>query len=128
LTLVIDANVAVAACTASDGFATYRHEALVAPPLLWSETRSALHAGAWRGFLTWPLAQESLEILESAPIRALAHERLGAEAWRIADELGWAKTYDAEYLALASLLDCTIATLDRRVARAASALGLTVQA
>jgi hypothetical protein len=25
---------------------------------------------------------------------------LSDEAWRIADRLGWAKTYDAEYLAL----------------------------
>ena len=39
-------------------------------------------------------------------------KRLGEEAWRVADELGWAKTYDAEYVALARLLDCRLVTLD----------------
>lgn len=28
------------------------------------------------------------------------------EAWRIAQQFGWAKTYDAEYLALAKILGC----------------------
>ena len=43
-------------------------------------------------------------------------KRLGEEAWRVADELGWAKTYDAEYVALARLLDCRLVTLDLRSA------------
>jgi predicted nucleic acid-binding protein len=49
---------------------------------------------------------------------------LGAEAWRIADSFGWSKTYDAEYLALALLLDAVLVTLDRRLQRAAERLGL----
>jgi predicted nucleic acid-binding protein len=39
---------------------------------------------------------------------------LAGEAWRIADELGWAKTYDANYVALARLLGCKLVTLDAR--------------
>lgn len=45
---------------------------------------------------------------------------------RIASELGWAKTYDAEYLALARLLDTRVVTLDLRLRRGAERLGLVV--
>jgi predicted nucleic acid-binding protein len=51
---------------------------------------------------------------------------LAEEAWRIADELGWAKTYDAEYVALASLLDCRLVTVDGRLRRGADRLGFVV--
>ncbi|TMM12296.1 MAG: type II toxin-antitoxin system VapC family toxin [Actinobacteria bacterium] len=47
-------------------------------------------------------------------------------AWQLADELGWAKTYDAEYLALASLLRCQLVTIDARLHRGAARLGLVV--
>jgi predicted nucleic acid-binding protein len=42
------------------------------------------------------------------------------EAWRIADRLGWAKTYDAEYLALARLLRCRMLTTDAKLKASAS--------
>jgi predicted nucleic acid-binding protein len=51
---------------------------------------------------------------------------LAGEAWRIADSLGWAKTYDAEYCALASLLDCRLVTVDGRLRRGADRLGFVV--
>ena len=47
---------------------------------------------------------------------------MAERAWEIADQLGWAKTYDAEYLALAMILDCQIATLDRGTRMAAERL------
>lgn len=43
--LVIDANVAVAACARPDGFHELPDE-LAGPPLLWSEARSTLHLQA----------------------------------------------------------------------------------
>jgi predicted nucleic acid-binding protein len=51
---------------------------------------------------------------------------LGGEAWRIAEEMGWAKTYDAEYLALARLLDGHVVTLDARLRSGADRLGLVI--
>jgi predicted nucleic acid-binding protein len=52
---------------------------------------------------------------------------LRAESWRIADRLGWAKTYDAEYLALASILRCDLATLDAGMRDGAERIGIRVR-
>jgi len=38
----------------------------------------------------------------------------------IADRLGWTKTYDAEYLALARILKCRLLTTDSKLKSAAS--------
>jgi len=64
--------------------------------------------------------------LAEARIIRKTHPRLILEAGRIADELGWAKTYDAEFVALAALLDCQLVTLDLRLRRGAAALGFVV--
>lgn len=124
--LVLDANVALAAAARGGDFARLAEQELVAPPLLWPEARSALHVARVRGMVSEELALSSLASLESGQVRERRHRRLGAETWRIADELGWSKTYDAEYLALVSLLDAALVTFDRRMQRAAERLGLSV--
>ena len=124
--LVIDASVAVPACAAADGFAVLGSETLAAPPLMWSEARSALHETAWRGEIDLHDAETARLRLEDCPVERLDRPKLGAEAWRIANELGLAKTYDAEYLALAHLLECRLVTLDRRLRRGADRLGFVV--
>jgi predicted nucleic acid-binding protein len=43
-----------------------------------------------------------------------------------ADELGWAKTYDATYLALAHILGCRLLTVDGRLYRGAKRLGFVI--
>ncbi|MCC6224044.1 MAG: type II toxin-antitoxin system VapC family toxin [Thermoleophilia bacterium] len=124
---VLDASVAVPACRVAGGFDRLGAD-LVAPPLLRSEARSVLHRAVWRGLLPREQGEAALERLERAPVELRTHPRLGLEAWRIADALGWAKAYDAEYLALATLLRRPLATLDGRLARAASRLGIEVVA
>ena len=126
LTLVLDASAVLNACLGQDGFRPYARETLVAPPLLWSEVPSALHEGQWRGELPREAATGALKRLAEARIIRKTHPRLILEAWRIADELGWAKTYDAEFVALAALLDCQLVTLDLRLRRGAAALGFVV--
>ncbi len=64
--------------------------------------------------------------LGAKPDRPAAPAKLGAEAWDLANELGWAKTYDAEYVALAGLLKCRLVTLDARLRRGAVRLGYVV--
>ena len=52
---------------------------------------------------------------------------LTAAAWRLADELGWAKTYDAHYVALAQLASCKLVTLDERLQRGLARFGIAVR-
>jgi predicted nucleic acid-binding protein len=124
--LVVDASVALPACASPGGFDIFGAEELVAPPLLWSESRSALHEALLRRDIPAVQALRTLEALERAPIRPRAQRRLSRRAWDLANEMGWAKTYDAEYLALAQLLDCRFVTLDARLHRDAARLGFVV--
>lgn len=57
-----------------------------------------------------------------APIDRRSPRELHIEAWKVAEECGWAKTYDAEYVALARLLDCPLLTRDARLKRVARGL------
>lgn len=126
MTLVVDASVAVPACLWDDGFARVPDSELVSPRLMWSEARSALHEGAWRGELDARDAWAALARLEAAPVAVAQPARLGSETWRVADAFGWAKTYDAEYVALAQILDCRLVTADARLTRATRRLGFVV--
>lgn len=126
LTLVVDASIAVPACLSKAGFAVLPDEDLAAPALLWSETRSVLHELVWRREITATDGDAARRALDDAPVRRVDDARLAAEAWRIADALGWAKAYDAEYVALAQLLGCRLVTLDSRLRRGADRLGLVV--
>lgn len=122
--LVVDASVAVDACFGR--FALDRLRSLVAPPLLWSEARSVIHELGWRGAVSADEAGSAHGVLARLPIERREHPQLGEEAWRFADQLGWAKTYDAEYVALASLLDCRLLTVDGKLRRGADRLGFVV--
>ena len=124
--LVVDASVALTACGSPGGFDLFAHESLVAPTLLWSECRSALHEALWRRQVSAELAHRTLAALEQAPIRASNEPGLGRAAWEMAERMGWAKTYDAEYVALAQLLNCRLVTLDDRLRRGAARLGVVV--
>ena len=124
--LVVDASYAVRACGVDEGFSLLRDAHLVAPPLMWSETRSALYEAAWRGEIAEGDAAAAQQRLDNAPVASRNPGRLGSETLAISDDLGWAKTYDAEYLALARLLNCRVVTLDSRLRRGADRLGLVI--
>lgn len=81
-----------------------------------------IHELRWRREISGPLATAAFEALLAAPVSARSPAQLRREAWRIADDLGWAKTYDAEYVALAHILDCRLFTIDDRLRRGAGRL------
>jgi predicted nucleic acid-binding protein len=118
--LVVDAAVVVTACLGESGFDPLAREELVAPHLMWSEVSSVLHELKWRKEISSDLATIAIERLAAADVSARRPRGLTAEAWRIADRFGWAKTYDAEYLALARLLRCRLLTTDAKLKRAAA--------
>lgn len=124
--LVIDASVAVAAAATPVGFERFRRYEVVAPPLMWIEAVSSLHAIVWRGELSRNQAEPVLDRVLSAPVRRREPDGLAREAWNVAEELGWAKTYDANYVALARLLRCKLVTLDARMRRGTARLGFVV--
>ena len=117
--IVLDASAAVQACLAAGGFDLFGNERLIAPVLFWSEVSSALHEMRWRREISADLADIAFERLLAAPVLRRSPKRLRREAWRVAEELGWMKTYDAEYVALARMARCRLFTLDARLRRGA---------
>lgn len=123
--VVIDTSVVLPACVAGGlRFAGSFH--WLAPTLLWSEVTSALHEAAWRGELTDDEAAAARTVFAELPLQAVDSSAVRDEAWRIADELGLAKTYDAEFLALARLRGALFVTADARLRRGADRLGFVV--
>jgi predicted nucleic acid-binding protein len=115
--VVIDASAALHLAAASTSRRRSRPE-WHAPRLLRSELLSALHAQVWRGVVPSGAARQMLHVLDSLEITLFSDERrLHDRAWTLADELGWAKTYDAEYVALADILGLPLLTVDGRLAR-----------
>jgi predicted nucleic acid-binding protein len=123
--LVVDASAALAASVTADGFKRLPGD-LIAPSLMWSEATSALRELYWRGQIELEDAKLTFDRLQDAPVRRRDPKALRTTAWDIAEDLGWAKTYDAEYLALARLTETKVVTLDARLRRGAARLDLVV--
>ncbi len=101
---------------ASEGLAIPDEHGLLAPTLLRSQTLSLLHEAVDRGELE-DAARDHLALIGKLPIRLLGDAVLRRRAWELADELGWASTYDAEYVALTQLQADALITLDAELAR-----------
>jgi len=101
------------------------HE-LLAPTLLRSQTLSALHEAVERGEIPADVARDRLARIGRMPIRLLGDAVLRRRAWDIAEQLGWASTYDAEYVALTQLQADALVTLDAKLARSVKGIVETV--
>lgn len=102
---------------ASGGIEVSADHELLAPTLLRSQTLSTLHEAVHRGELPADVALDRLERIWGMTIRLLGDAVLRRNAWRIADQLGWADTYDAEYVALTKLQADAFVTLNAELAR-----------
>lgn len=112
---VVDAS-AVLQLASTEAEVSAKHK-LLAPTLLRSQTLSLLHEAVQRGEIPADVARDRLKRIGQMPIRLLGDAVLRRRAWDIAEQLGWASTYDAEYVALTQLQADALVTLDAKLAR-----------
>lgn len=124
--LVLDSSAALRASQSVEARAQLAAHELIAPPLLWSEVHSAVHAAVWRKDLTHDEGDQVLADFAAMHVERRTPRRLYAEAYRVATDLGWARTYDAEFVALARLEDAVVLTTDGRLRRGADRTGLVI--
>jgi predicted nucleic acid-binding protein len=93
---------------------------LVAPTLVRSQALAALYEAARRGEISSAEGMERVTRINSLKVRFLGDKVLQRQAWKVADELGWETTYDAEYVALTRLQADAFVTSDGDLARAVS--------
>jgi len=93
---------------------------LVAPTLVRSQALAALYESARRGELSAAEGIERVTRINSLKVRFLGDKVLQRTAWRVADQLGWETTFDAEFVALTQLQADVFVTSDRELARAVS--------
>ena len=120
---VVDAG-AVLHLASADIEVPSAHE-LLAPTLLRSQTLSVLHEAVQRGELPADVARDRLNRVGRMRIRLLGDAVLRRRAWDLADQLGWASTFDAEYVALTQLQADAFVTLDAELARSVEGIVAT---
>jgi len=96
------------------------HE-LLAPTLVRSQLLAAMHEAVARGDVPAADALRRLDRAGGMRIRLLGDAVLRRTAWKVADRMGWASTFDAEYVALTILQGDCLVTADEALARAAAA-------
>jgi predicted nucleic acid-binding protein len=107
---------------ASEGIEVRAEHELLAPTLLRSQTLSAMHEAVHAGDIPPDVALDRLTRIWAMPIRLLGDAVLRRRAFDLAEQLGWAETYDAEYLALTQLQADAFVTLDAELARRAEGI------
>ena len=110
---------------AREGIEVAAEHELLAPTLLRSQTLSALHEAVHRGEIPPDVARERLTRIRALPIRLLGDAVLRRRAWDLAEQLGWAETYGAEYVALTQLQADAFVTLDAELARSVEGIVAT---
>jgi predicted nucleic acid-binding protein len=121
---VVDAGAALH--LASTGVEVPGKHKLLAPTLLRSQTLSTLHEAVLRGEIPADVARDRLAHIRRMRIRLLGDAVLQRRAWDLADQLGWASTYNAEYVALTQLQADAFVPLDAKLGR--SVVGIVATA
>jgi predicted nucleic acid-binding protein len=112
----------VAVQLAQDRTVISEEQRLLAPTLLRSQVLSRLYQAVRAGEMTKKDADRRLDYLRGLRIRLLGDRVLQNAAWKIADQLGWPDTLDAEYVALTRLQADAFITLDANLAHAVTGL------
>ena len=102
-----------------------REHQLVAPTLVRSQALSALYEAARRGEISADQGIERVTRINSLKVRFLGDKVLQRKAWKVAEQLGWETTFDAEFVALTQLQADAFVTSNSDFARAVSGLVAT---
>jgi predicted nucleic acid-binding protein len=127
--LVVDASVIVEVTLQrleTEAMKALGDDDLLAPWLLWSEVPSALNELVYRSDIPADIGDKAIERFKTVAVKPRHPDDLIDEARRIAKDFGWAKTYDAEYVALAKILNCRLVTMDGPLWRRTKHLGFVV--
>ena len=101
----------------SDGLPVAKEHQLLAPTLFRSQVLAELHSQVHHRQLELDVALSRLAHVRALNIRLLGDAVLQRRAWSIADQMGWASTLTAEYIALTQLQADAFVTLDAKLAR-----------
>jgi predicted nucleic acid-binding protein len=95
---------------------------LLAPTIFRSQVLSLLYRAVRSKAMTKKDAERRLGYLRTLRIRLLGDRVLQQVAWKLADQLGWPDTLDAEYFALTQLQADAFVTLDTKLIRSAKGI------
>lgn len=120
MTVVIDASAMVAALVDTDYFGKWaggivRQDYVAAPEMLFPEVANTLRRLEIAGRLSTPDARGALDDLLSSRVTLHPYIPYAQRIWELRFNLS---AYDAWYVAMAEAMDCPLATLDLRMARA----------
>lgn len=113
---VID-SYALLELAASDIEVSPDHE-LLAPTLIRSQMLSTMYEAVRNGHVTPEEATERLNRIGRMKIRLLGDAVLRRHAWKVAEQLDWESTYEAEFVALTQLQGDAFITLNPDLAKA----------
>jgi predicted nucleic acid-binding protein len=120
--VVIDANVIVQLSLAGAELGPLEGHHLIAPPIMASEVTSTLCEMTFRGEIPLDSARIAVARLGTLPITYERPDGLYERSWDLARRLGWAKSYDAEYVVLSMMTGSPLITMDDRLRRGAGHL------
>lgn len=126
MTIVVDANVVATLATAG-ALARLARSEPIAPALMWSEAISAIRQSRWRGEIDELTEERAVDAVLASRISRRSTEDVYRRSLRLSRSLGWAKTYDAEYIALAEIERAPFVTLDGRLRRRVAGIVTTVE-
>ncbi|MDV7393035.1 hypothetical protein RZS08_16810 [Arthrospira platensis SPKY1] len=95
---------------------------LLAPTLLRSQLLAQLYRLVREGNMTKEDAEQHLSYVRGLRVRLLGDRVLQQVAWKVAAQLGWSDTFDAEYVALTQLQGDALVTLNADIRTAVANL------
>ena len=120
MTVIVDSSAMVAALVDTDYSGDWagnivRQNSLAAPELLLPEVTNTLRRLEREGRLSISDAQGAVDDLLSSQVNLYPYSPYSERIWELRFNL---TPYDAWYVAMAEAMDCPLATLDLRMARA----------